>query len=137
MKGIGEIYRDLKDNSDDEHPAKEVHKSWSAVERHIKDVMAVVIDIEKKSQELTDAYKKLMPMLPKLFLLIPKTDDLYQSCPFRPSAVKLSLKIHLRKIGFDVFPFSVNATMADVELKKFSEQMKELLKYALKHKPQE
>ena len=113
-----------------------VKKSWEDVDKLTKDIMQKVTTIEKSSADLVKAYDEMMLMMPKLHQTMPETDDAaFNSSPLRPAMVSMLLKQHLRQAGLKFIQLGTVPSIADIPQRKFSESMKDVLKFATKYKP--
>lgn len=109
---------------------------WVKLEKSTREYLEVVGKIEKALDQVKKDMDQAFTLLPKMYHLAPQTDSLFNDSPLRPTALRLAIKQHMKRAGFD-FISTGQPTLADVKLKSLTENAKEVTKWLFKLKPKE
>lgn len=113
--------------------SERVQKDWAKANKMAKEFMDIMTEVEKNFEVIAKDIDRANQLLPKLYQTVPQTDALFHDSPIRPQAFKSWVKMHMRKLGFEV-PIG-KATIGDIQLKTLTENSKEAIKWLFKLKP--
>ena len=124
--------RMLNDEKEVERPIPD----WNKAEKLTREMLEATLRMEKGFDKIKEDYDFVLRNLPKVYMLIPETDELYSNSPLRQEAFKLAVKLHMKRIGF-TFISAGQPTLADVTLKSLTESFKEATRWIFKFKTKE